>query len=234
MTLFESVAGVASIASFVAGLWQVAQQRGTRLTRWATFAASVLLLFIAGAGMKWFAGPAAAVVTTQTVVLHETQTVGVPPPPQPNTTETTEKPKREAAGDPVPLNDLAVVVVDSDGASQPQLAATATEFALARGRKPVMPRVTSASLDVRELHCRQALVGVVSHSTATESEASLQGLITTRLHLQFRLIDGKSGAAMHSFETDVRGAGYTNESSQTQANERAAAAIREKLKTFFE
>jgi hypothetical protein len=77
--------------------------------------------------------------------------------------------------------------------------------------------------------CREILVGTVQRTSERETDASLQGLITTRLHLRIRLIESQTGATLRSFERDVRGAGYTESAAETQAVERAASAIRQEL-----
>jgi hypothetical protein len=151
-----------------------------------------------------------------------------------------------ATGDPA--NGTAVIVVDENGVPEPLLMSAASDAMRSDGRHPVTPfrsaaiaagiprKLADGSTDLlHDLHmrdvCREVLVGTISRATSNEADANMQGLITTRLHLRFQLIESRSGTMLQVFERDVRGAGFTASTSETQANERAAGAIREMLTT---
>jgi hypothetical protein len=257
----NAVAAIASIAGFVGWLWQVTRGRGTPSLRWGTFVISVVLLLAAGAGLSGVFAPPVVVVTTNAETVSPPpvpqDTVSTTHAP---VTETHAENRRDIEVDRNAYvdrnaadraNGVGIVIVDESGARQPHLISAAAQAVRESGREPVTvfrdaaiaahvpEQIASGSIDaLRKLHlddvCRTIVVGTVSRSVATETDAAIAGVITTRLHLNVQVIDTRSGASLKSFETDVRGGGFTAETSQTQAMERAAAAVQQELKRSFE
>ena len=75
--------------------------------------------------------------------------------------------------------------------------------------------------------CHAVFAGTIARSVITEDDPPLQGVIATRLRLRFYLLDSTSGSILSSFETQAQGGGFSRESSEMQAWERAAAILRE-------
>src|SRR5207253_4371044 len=125
-----------------------------------------------------------------------------------------------------PNRGVLVTIVDEQGQRQPQLAAGANEALAAQGLHAIDALRDEAfadriperlALGSRELFdelripslCRAVVIGIVSRRAATEADATLEGLVTARVHLRFVVLDGASGNITHSFETEVRGGGFT-------------------------
>ena len=150
----------------------------------------------------------------------------------------------------VPSTDAArgitVVIRDDRGEPNPQLVAAANDAIRESGYHPVS-LLRSTAADSRLLQqlaagrleslgsmhlssvCRAVFAGTVSRSTGAEGEA-LEGIISTHVHLRFSLIDTSSGVVVSSIETEARGGGFSKESSEIQAWERAAAILRAEMR----
>lgn len=145
-----------------------------------------------------------------------------------------------------PGRSITVVALNERGDPVPHLVAAANEALRELGYHPVSLRSTALSagalqrlaagraesLDSMYLStvCRAVLAGTVARSANAEGDASLEGMLTTRLQLHFYLIDSGSGAVLSSIETEARGGGFSKESSEMQAWERAAAILRVEMR----
>ena len=78
--------------------------------------------------------------------------------------------------------------------------------------------------------CRAVFAGTVVRTASTDDSPSLPGVIATRLHLRFYLLDTASGSILSSFESEARGGGFSKESSEMQAWERAKAILRKEMR----
>ncbi|HEV8433275.1 MAG TPA: caspase family protein [Thermoanaerobaculia bacterium] len=156
-----------------------------------------------------------------------------------------EAPASSSPGDP--SRSIAVVVLGDGGEPVPHLAAAANNAIRESGYQPVSlvrsGEWTSAALQelaagrVEPLGgsrlpgiCRAVLAGTVARTVAMDIDPSLQGLISTRLHLRFYLLDATAGSVLSAFDTEARGGGFTKESSEMQAWERAAAILRAEVR----
>lgn len=146
-----------------------------------------------------------------------------------------------------PGRSIAVVAFGDGGEPVPHLAAVANDALRELGYHPVslLRSGTSSAGALRQLAagrseslagmhlsnaCRAVFSGTVGRSMITETDPSLQGVIATRLHLRFYLLDTASGSILSSFETEARGGGFTKESSEMQAWERAATILRTEMR----
>ena len=142
---------------------------------------------------------------------------------------------------------IAVIVFDDRGEPNPQLLAAANDAIRESGHRPIALRRSAAqdsgtlrqlaagrleSLDGLHLSstCRAIFAGIVARSAATEGDASMQGMTATNLHLRFYLIDRGSGTILHAIDSEARGGGFSKESSEIQAWERAAAILRAEMR----
>jgi len=154
-----------------------------------------------------------------------------------------------AAGVPSPdaARSISVLALDDRGDSVPHLVAAANDAIRESGYRPVSLMRSPGwnpdalrqlaggrveSLDETRLSgvCRAVFAGTVTRSIVTEGDAALQGMTATHLQLHFHLIDSRSGAILRSIDADARGGGFSKESSELQAWERAAAILRGEMK----
>jgi hypothetical protein len=145
-----------------------------------------------------------------------------------------------------PMESIGIAVFDDAGVPLPQLAATAIDVIRESGYHPLSLRLSvwdegllqqlaagrGESIDRTHLSsvCRAVLAGTVVRTTARDNDPTLQGLIATRLHLRLYLVDSGSGTVLSSIEYEVRGGGFSNETSEIQARERASASLRQEMR----
>jgi Caspase domain len=145
------------------------------------------------------------------------------------------------------VESITVIVFDDRGEPTPQLLAAANEVIRESGYRPIsLPRSSAWDLGVLKqlaagrveslggMHlsnvCRAVFAGTVTRSAITEGDASLHGMNATHLHLRFYLIDSGSEAVLSSIDSEARGGGFSKESSEIQAWERAAAILRTEMR----
>src|SRR5438045_3993848 len=117
---------------------------------------------------------------------------------------------------------VAVVAFGDRGESVPHLAAAANDAIRESGYHVVsllrlgpwsaeaLQQLAAGRVEsLADMHlsnvCRAVFAGTVVRSVITEDDPSLQGVIATRLHLRFYLMDTASGSILSSFETEARG-----------------------------
>lgn len=146
-----------------------------------------------------------------------------------------------------PTESIGIAVFDDAGVPLPQLAVAGIDAIRESGYHPLsLSRVSvwdegllqqlaagrGESIDLTHLSrvCRAVFAGTVARSTAKEKDPVLHGVIATRLRLRFYLVDSGSGTVLSSIDYEVRGGGFSNESSEIQAWERASASLRQEMR----
>lgn len=161
--------------------------------------------------------------------------------------QTRTAPNRVESSPADPGRSIAVVVLGNGGEPVPHLAAAANNAIRESGYQPVSlvrsaawtpaalqelaaGQVDSVAASRLPSVCRAVLAGTVARTAAMDSDPALQGLISTYLHLRFYLFDTTTGSAVSVFDSEAKGAGFSKESSEMQAWERAAAILRTEVR----
>jgi hypothetical protein len=145
-----------------------------------------------------------------------------------------------------PAASIVVILFDDRGEPNPQLAAAANDAIRESGYRPMaLPRFAGPDSGARQLAagrveslggmhlsnvCRAVFAGTVVQTVVTEKDAALHGLIATHLRIRFYLIDSGSGTILSSIDSEARGGGFTKESSEIQALERAGVNLRAEMR----